>query len=246
MKLSWPEFEKQMRQVTRQEIRRSQVLTAEYTRRQKSWSRGLGAWAGMLFVGYMVAVLFGAFLSPGGEIDLALAVLSLWATGTAFRQARRWFELLYSSDDLVVYSLLPLSDAQIFRIQWRRYILRSLGLLGGYAFIYGTLWHLASKPPISLASALVIAIAQTAMVIAFGLNLAAWLPFLPLSAIAGLFQTVAVVLLYSSALLRPYNTEIYNVLCAISPNGWVNFLLLESATSHDLTSLLLLLPIAIV
>jgi hypothetical protein len=246
MRLRWPQFEKRARRSIRTEIAGSPLLKAEYKRHRSARRRNAGPVVMALVIGWVVALGFGSFLAPNGETDLGLAVLSLWAAGSSFRCARRWFEHSYASDDLVVFSLLPLSDGQVFHIQWRRFLARALGLLIGYVYFYSVLWYVAAKPAIPFGAALLAAVAQAGMVLAFGLSIAAWLPFLPLAGIAGLLQTMALVLMFSAALLRPYQTQVYNFLCAVSPNGWINFLLLESATTQDLSTLILLLPVGIV
>lgn len=248
MILRWREFEKRLRRVVRDEIGHSPVLKAEYKRHRVPWSsKNISPWGGALVTAYLVLMLFGKFAAPQGEIELGLAVISLWATGTAFRYAQKWFQHFYASDDLVVFSLLPLSDEMIFRVQWRQFLFNSLYLLGGYGFLYGVAWFMAETPPLELALVIPAALLQASTVLALGLSIAAWVPLpFPLGPIAGLLRTAALVLLFSAPLLGPSSSQVYKAIFALSPNGWVNFLLLESATSRDLTTLLLLVPIAIV
>src|SRR3954462_3334310 len=147
MTVTWPEFEKRLRARTRAEIANSPALKAEYKRTRRKKSPRMAPFVRTVLVSYLVLALFGGMIGRTGDTTLALAVLTLWATGTAFRYGQSWFQHFYASQELVVFSFLPLADRQIFRIQWRRFLLNSSWLIIGYLALYALLWRLAEKPP---------------------------------------------------------------------------------------------------
>ena len=123
LKLRWPEFERRIRRRVRREIAADVRLKAEYRRqRRRRLREKLPEWVSHVFLAGMFAT--GWFAAPLGEggLDAGLAVLALWGLIGISLQSNRLAGTLYLSPHLAALFQMPLTDAEIFDIQGRRFI----------------------------------------------------------------------------------------------------------------------------
>jgi hypothetical protein len=235
------EFEKRLRTLHRAELEKSPELRREFKRRRKTESSVRAKRGRNLFALVLFTFLF--FLMVQGKSDLswALAIVALWATGTAFKWGHQWFQQFYASEDLVVLNFLPLNDRQIFQFQLRQY-LRGAGWIFWellLAYLVLTLLSAEKRPP---AFALAMAgVGQAILVLALALHAASYLHILPLGTLAGLFRMTAIVLVVMGVQEVPFTNAFVRATEWFLPTGWINYMLLN--TNKDSAVLALCIPI---
>ena len=236
------DFERNLRALHRAELEKSPELLREFKRKRKSESAARGRLARKVFLPvFWTAVLF-AMIQNNEDIASAAGVIALWAAGTALKWGHQWFQQFYASEDLVILNLLPLDDRQIFRFQLRRYFKGAGWIAWELMLVYLVLGLLGGGEAPAIYTLALAAIVQTILVLSLALHAASYLHMLPLGTLAGLLRMTAIVLLilgvqgfeFTDALVR--GTEWF------LPTGWVNYVLLRSAS--DWTVLALAIPIA--
>lgn len=239
MRLGWPAFEKKSRELIRHELAASPAQLSIYKRNRSKKGRQLAPWLQRIGLTYLLLAIFASMLTSR-SLELGLTVFTLWMLGSAFRRAQQWFEFFYASPEIPALHLLPLHDDQVFSVQWRKFSRAALWLLPEFLLGFFILWFNRSIPFHWFAFT---AILQAALVFALGLHFAAWLSFLPLGFLAGLFKAIALAMLFLANWIQ-YSDWLFRFFFLTSPPGWANYLLRAQTNATDLTALLLLIPIA--
>lgn len=118
------------------------------------------------------------FLAPGTGphemgIPLLLAAVALYATGVTFRLSARLIQELRSPDDLMPLACLPLSDQDIFDLQWQRLRSRSLWLLYYFIVAYALAAGLGHFSALGWLTALALALLQWPLALSLAAGLLA-------------------------------------------------------------------------
>jgi len=250
MKLAWTEFEKRLRGLLRAELARAPALLKEYKARRKRATGPATRLANRLVMPLFWGVLFASISLKQNNPPLALGVISLWAAGLAFGWGQHWFQQFYASEDLVVLHGLPLSDAQIFQFQLRRYGAGALWIAWELLLAYGIVavvqWNSPEpqdpllQPPLPLLALGLAALAQAALVMAAALHAANYLHALPLGLIAGLLKMGAVLLLISGQYAEVSRAAVRATEWFL-PTGWIHYMLRNFQSDYAI--LLLLVPL---
>lgn len=235
-------FEKRLRRLHRTELGRSVELQREFKRRRKSEALGRSRLLRNLFMPLFWSAIFFAMVQRKEDLAWAAGIVALWSAGTAFKWAHQWFQQFYASEDLVVLSLMPLDDRQIFKFQLRRYWRGAMWIAWELLLVYLVLAFIPEQQVLPVYTFVIAAFMQTLLVLALALHCASYLHTLPLGTLAGLFRMTAIVLLVIGA----QGLEVANTVVRATewflPMGWVNYVLLRS--TGDWAALGLAIPIA--
>jgi hypothetical protein len=239
--LAWREFEQKARALYRSELKRSPELRKEFKRQRKPRNSAFVRLARQSALPLIWMVLFFRIISQQTNLELPAAVISLWAAGSALAWAHRWFQQFYASEDLVVLSHLPLSDAQIFSFQTRRYLTGAGWTFWEMLLAYGALALLTppNGPPIYAFFAA--AVLQSVLVIALAMHFAARFYMLTLGLIGGLLRMTALLLLIFGVQDFEFARFLVQGSQWFFPTGWVNYMLIQGQA--DRATLGLLIPI---
>jgi hypothetical protein len=137
--LRWKAFERGLDRRIRNEVRTSARLRQEYQhlRRGRRW------WNLRISPGtYRLIFWFIAlnYIALGRlAIEQAMAIIWLWAMGAAFWQAGRLQSALYFAAELNLFHHLPISDGEIFHVQWRKFLRGMIWPALDFVVLYGAL-----------------------------------------------------------------------------------------------------------
>jgi hypothetical protein len=235
-------FEKRLRDLHRAELERAPELRREFKKRRKSENVARSRMARNLLVPVFWCTIFYAMVQSREDLAWAAGIVALWTAGTALKWAHQWFHQFYASEDLVVLSLLPLNDRQIFQFQLRRYWRGAVWIAWEMLLIYLALALLPGDLALPIYAFLVAAFAQTALVLALALHCASYLHMLPLATLAGLFRMSAIVLLVLGAQGFDFTASLVRATEWFLPMGWVHYVMLRAA--RDWAALGLVIPLA--
>src|SRR6185437_9807200 len=76
-----------------------------------------------LCIAAALSVIFGA---SADNPDLPFIVIALYSTGTVVLRSRTLFNRLHGPGELRIFFGLPISDDAFFRMQWKKFLLRSV------------------------------------------------------------------------------------------------------------------------
>jgi hypothetical protein len=237
-------FEKQLRRLHRAELEKSGELRREFRQARKKDNSAVSRIGRRLLLPLFWILIPASLVLKDNNVQLALAVISFWAAGSAFRWGQQWFQHFYGSEELVIFHLLPLNDEQIFQIQKRKY-LRSLGWIFWellIAYLVLGIFDASQRPPLYILP--LAALAQSLLVLAMGLHLAGYLHMLPLGAVAGLLRMAAIILFLWGMKRTDYTDAIVNFSHWFFPTGWLNYTLTRLSIDRDWISAAMLIPIA--
>lgn len=243
MRLSSPEFEKRFRAVYRSELKASSDLRKRSRQARKPRA---GPSDTLRRIGFPVlaAMIFASFASKARSIEFGVALISLWAAGTAFKKGQQWFQTFYASDDLLALNLLPIGDREIFRIQSRKFARQFGWVFLEFFLLYFALGLVQEEWSPLLYLAPGVALLQTLLIFSVALHCVVFLHMVPLGPLAGLLRASAVFLLFAG----PHMGEIVPYLVRFSywffPTGWINYGLVQAGFRQDWITLGLLLPVA--
>jgi len=122
LKLRKRSFERAARRRIRAELRESQQLRKEHRRFRKMRWQNLRTrpWMGRLFVAGFILVL------QPRSIEQMVALIVLWEFGSIFVRASLLNGQLHFCPALSIFNYLPMSDGDIFKVQWRTFLRGSL------------------------------------------------------------------------------------------------------------------------
>lgn len=139
MNLRWKTFERSLKRRVGAEVRSSPALRQEYKhahRGRRWWNVRVGPHT------YRIIFWFVAlnFLSRGTmSVEAVLAFIWLWALAAAFWWAGRLQSTLYFAPELNLFRHLPITDDEIFQVQWQKFVRSALGPILDFTMLYGAL-----------------------------------------------------------------------------------------------------------
>lgn len=241
MRPASPALEKALRRRIRREVESSEDLLRERkAHRRRSPTR---SWSWLCRAVLPFAALGLAAIGPGA-VELVCLALSLYATGTACLRAVALLHGLWGSDDLMVLGHLPAADADLFRLQWRKFIRSSLWILWAYAVFFG---GLALHRELGVDRALLAAalgLAQWLMVAGLAATLAAWKPNGPWRAMGLALNAGALGCWLSGKTLLPFVKAVPGLYLLALPGGWVTFAFRYGILGSESLAFAALLPAA--
>jgi len=236
-------FEKRLRQLHRAELEKSPDLRRKFRASRKKDASTVSRWGRRLLLPLFWILIPASLILKQNHAELAIGVISFWAAGAAFRGGQQWFQQFYGSEELVIFNTLPLSDAQIFSIQKRKY-LRSLGWLFWellIAYLVLGMFDSPFRPPIYALP--IAALLQSLLIMAMGIHLAGFFPMLPLGLISGVLRMAAIVLFLAGVNGADFVDPVVNFSKWFFPTGWLNYVLVELTLRKDIVAGLMLIPL---
>lgn len=114
-------LERRLRRGVKRAVRASGTLWGEFhqARKRRRQNLRLPGWAGRMFFLGWTGFMFGMQRRP---MEVLAAAILLWAIGTTLLRAVQLRTALYLSPALGVYKYLPISDGDVFRLQWRTFL----------------------------------------------------------------------------------------------------------------------------
>jgi len=164
-----------MKRRVRAEVRASPTLRRECKQARKARRRQtiIRPWAYRFFI---LPALLPLFMQASRPVALIIAFVWLWSLTLAFLRANQLTAALYFSPVLNVFNHLPVSDGQIFQVQWKSWIRNSIWSSLDFFAAYSALaYHVGSRLDCLIAGAL-LGILQWVFVLATATCLFAWWP----------------------------------------------------------------------
>src|SRR4051812_21562564 len=114
-------LERRLRRSVKSAVRASGTLWGEFrqVRKRRRQNLHMPGWMGRILVLVWIGFVFGTQRRPA---EVLAAVILLWAVGMSFLRAVQLRAALYLSPALGVYKYLPISDMDVFRLQWRSFL----------------------------------------------------------------------------------------------------------------------------
>ena len=132
---------------------RAEVLASESLREERRLARkaargrfGIRPWmTRVVFLGLLLSV---AFLYRLVTMEYIVALILLWTLAASFYHASQFHAALYDDPRLIVFDYWPISDGEIFRAQWKKFLRGTWWTPLGFAVAYSILlahsggsWH---------------------------------------------------------------------------------------------------------
>lgn len=139
MNLRWKAFERKLRRRVRAEVRASVALRKEYRhahRGRRWWNVQLTPNVYRLLFWFVALNFLGRSLMP---VEQVLAFIWVWAMAAALWRTTQLQSTLYFAPELNLFNHLPISDHDIFQVQWRKFLRGSLRPAIDFAVLYGAL-----------------------------------------------------------------------------------------------------------
>lgn len=236
-------LDKRLQTAYRAEVAESPALRREVRKRRKR-SNSTGAQITRRLLPPIIWILIPAsILVKESDARVALAIISLWTAGAAFRAGQQWFQRFYASEELVFYHLLPLNDEQIFSLQKRRYLFSFGWFLWELLIAYLALGMFDSAARPAWYALPIAALLQTCLTMAMGVHLASLLPMLPLGMISGLLKLAAIILFFTAMNKTVLVDSFVRFSEWFFPTGWLNYALVQVTQHGDLVSAVMLVPL---
>jgi hypothetical protein len=216
-------FERRLRREAKRTLRGSGPLWQEFrqVRKRRRQNLRLPAWTGRIFFLAWAGVMFGMQQRP---VEVLAAVIVLWAIGTTFLRAAQLRTALYLSPALGVYKYLPISDREVFRLQWRTFLQLSLFSAMDFSLAYGILGSQLVHASNYVLTGLLLGVLQSVLITAGAVCLYAF--------VRPIFLRVAPVFLVSAIALAVFGTTQVNLARTVvyfgywmPPVGWIFYLL---------------------
>lgn len=160
-----------------------------------------------------------------GSIDTLVALILLLAAGTVFWRASQLLIALVSSSRLQVFACLPLSNAQIFRLQWQAFLKNASWSMVEFTALYGVLAATAGCGWNSLLAGLAMSAAQCLVIVALATCLVAYLPRRRFDLLAGVFILPILGLIFGGFYFQPVFKWLASQAHWIPPTGWILYAL---------------------
>lgn len=240
MQLRSPQLEKEVRRGVREAIRSDPRLRAEARRHRRGAASRVNTWLQYLASQYFGVLVWG-LLAAKAEIRMALAALAFWGLGSVATHAARFRQALYGNEDLAVLFHQPLTDDDVFSVQWTKFLRRSLAASSGillpitvFALMRLNTWQdqvvLILLAPLWLAMTILLAVHLEAF------STRGWHRFL-----AGCFL-IAIALLLPFPEWNSVQQAIVTAAWWLPPFGWFNYAFYYGVVQREWLSLSLFLP----
>jgi hypothetical protein len=219
--LRWKSIERSTRRRVREAVRESESLRTEYklARKAARWRHKIQAWFPMTVLRCSFPLLL---LLQGSSSEFIIAVILVLTLGAMFFRASQLFNDLYCSTDLIVYDFLPISNHDIFTVQWRRFLRRSLWSVFDFTMFYSALlltsggdrWN-------AVAAGLGLGLIQWLFIVAAAVCLFAFGPRKYFAAIGGSLVGLAVLLFFFGMRHPLYSQWFSHFAWLVPPGGWI-------------------------
>ncbi len=244
MRLASPAFERRLRKRVRAEIRDNVQLKASGNVR--ALQKTVPPWMSQAGLSFIFAIFFVSVTGGQGQFGLGYAALALWTTASALRRSRQLQNLLYAAPDLGVLYSLPIADAQVFRLQWHKFLRQGGILFLNLLIAYCGLAAMSNSTEHWWAIGILTAALQWVLIVALSIHCAAWVPYFPLNAISSLLSGLGFVIVFFWSSFPSAVPDIINLGYWSSPSGWINYASVQSSSARDYQSLLLILPVSLI
>lgn len=245
------DIEKSIRTLVRKEIESSPALKEERKRLRKGQPRSSAPWLYSAFLETLVLclVLWSVF-SKLPTIDSFLGGLTLWATVLVFHRAEALRMQLYLSSDLLAYSHLPISDGELFQVQWRRALSESLAVLFDLSIPLAVAGFKFGFSPSVWFAAGMLCLVHWTIILTLAVVLVLHRPYWPLAWYKALIWPIVLMLMFSGDHFGGWFAQslegFQRWAGLVLPAGWVNSVLQRGALEGSLTAAILALPIGLV
>jgi len=231
LNLRWKAFEGKLKRRVRAEVRASVALRKEYKhvrRGRRWWNFRVTPTTYRLVLWFMALKLFVPGTTP---VQLVLAFIWLWSMASAFWRVTQLQSALYFASELNLFNHLPITDGEIFRCQWRKFLRAAIWpgvdfvvLYGVLAFRLGAGWQ---SPLIGLLFGCVQSVFNDGIAVTlFGLGFRRRLHVAAL-----LLYATAIGLVFASHRLNGLIAGLSDLAYWIPPAGWIHYTLGVSADS---------------
>jgi hypothetical protein len=218
MKLRLKTFEKSIHTKLRT------LESSEWKKLRPSWSGHYQVPPWLVRFGF-VAIATSILYNLISSIDTLVALILLLAAGTVFWRASQLLIALVSSARLQVFACLPLSNAQVFKLQWQGFLKNTSLSLIEFTAIYGVLAAKVGCGGSSLLAGLAMSIAQCLVIVALSTCLVAYLPRRRFDLLAWVFILPILGLIFGGFYFQPVFKWLASQAHWIPPTGWILYAL---------------------
>jgi hypothetical protein len=207
-----------LRQAALRRIRQSKALRREHRLRRRR-RRETSSVRVAFFYCFLVAVALRVMANFSFEKPaFPFVVVALYATGTVVFRSSALFERLHGPGELAIFFGLPITDQDFFRLQWKKFLLRSSWFFLFTLLAYVVLvFEQAAERPSFFLICIFAALAQWLVMVSLSvLALDLRHPWLP--RIASALYVLMVVCMYAPA---GFSAAVA-ALTVVLPAGWVN------------------------
>jgi hypothetical protein len=212
-------LERRLRRAVKRALRASGTLWGDFRQVRKRGRQNLRlpAWSGRLFFLVWVGFAFGAQRRP---LEVIAAVTLLWAVGMTFLRAAQLRTALYLSPALGIYKYVPISDAEVFRLQWSSFLKLGLWLAMDFTLAYAILGSQLVHASNYLVTGVLFGVLQSVLIMAGAVCLYAF--------VRPVFFRIAPICLVSAIALAVFGSGQTNLAKAVvyfgywaPPVGWI-------------------------
>jgi hypothetical protein len=248
LKLHSPAFEKALRRRIKQTVAASPALRREARTVRRSRKEHSLALIFRVAISIGVAALAWFVGSKTQHPATALAVVTLWMFFLLFTHTQRLLATLYGEGDLSALSLLPVTNATIFRWQFQKFVRRSgMSLLDLLCGLSAVAWWL-DFPPLKWVAVPPIAALAWLTLLALGMLLAIYFPSFPYAVVSAIAPIMGLALFFAREYVGPPLLAMLDRaaphLNAVLPIGWPVSLFQLLLPERSWLIALLLLPTA--
>jgi hypothetical protein len=154
-------------------------------------------------------------------VESIVALILLWTLATLFSLAGKFHAALYDDPALVVFDYWPISDGEIFRAQWKKFLRGSWWTPVGFALAYSILlahsggsWH-------ALTGGLALGAVQWLFLVAMAVCLVAFARPKYFAFLAGLFLMATILLLVAGQNQARLCAWLSGLAWCVPPLGWI-------------------------
>jgi hypothetical protein len=172
----------------------------------------------LCYLGILLPLALGAGLPI---VEYVVALILLWTLATVFLCASRLQTALYDDPGLIVFDYYPISDGDIFRRQWRRFLRGTwwtlLDFTAGYSLLLfhsGGGWH-------ALSGGVVLGAVQWLFIVAMAVCLAAYARPKHIAFPGILFPAASFVFLLGGGGHPGLSAWLSNLAWCVPPTGWI-------------------------
>jgi hypothetical protein len=250
VKLRDKKFEKAVRLRARAKMRESPAAWREFKRVRRGWwtrNRGLPPWITRFVPPFIFIAIWG--LSGRRTEDIVALILLASVASIAWR-AGQLLIALRTSQLLPFYAHFPLTDEEVFKLQWKYYVLRTAWSIVDFVVFYGVLAERAGYGWNWWLVGIGMAVAQWLVILSAATSLIAYVRSRKFFRVAIAFGLLAIVLFFLPSAV-PFTRSLAELAAWVPPLGWALYsmgispphnLLFEWWTALSFAGILFLLP----
>lgn len=217
MKLYSRDFVATLKRAARTRIRSSKALRRKYNLRRRRLGN-LSVRNGVRYTFLLLVALSVIYKLSRSRPELPFVVIALYSTGIVVFRTWKFFNSLHGPDELAIFFGLPITDDDFFRLQWKKFLLRSLWFFA-FAFLLYLIVALETPEPwlLRLAVSVLAAFAQWVLLVSMSLLvLNVRHPWLPRVSV-GLYA-IGIACIYAP----PWVSTTAAAFTVVLPAGWIN------------------------